>query len=221
MTLCLINLLTHTLYSSSFSNSSSLWHRVFARVLVLFCLMTSLSILALDFPIVLASVDIRPRVCSTVWSVIELDSLNRVSNCHCSPSLLSKEFIIFSWSYIPFSCSCSFSFLIFYLHPLLFYHLLQLHCGNSRLLRLTRRGRRRWRSLRTRSDTNLIWVGSNSFESRTRSGRFVFGAGYISKLVDLQPRQRLIGLGRKKSNFFRHVELARSVCDSVARRRWL
>jgi hypothetical protein len=68
---------------------------------------------------------------------------------------------------------------------------------------------------------NLIWVGSNSFESRTRSGRFVFGTGYISKLVGLQPCQRLIGLGRKKSNFFRHVELARSICDSVAWRRWL
>jgi hypothetical protein len=54
-----------------------------------------------------------------------------------------------------------------------------------------------------------------------RSGRFVFGAGYFSKLVGLQPRQHLIGLGRKKSNFFRHVELARYVCDSVARRRWL
>jgi hypothetical protein len=54
-----------------------------------------------------------------------------------------------------------------------------------------------------------------------RSGRFVFGTGYISKLVGLQPCQRLIGLGRKKSNFFRNVELARSICDSVAWRRWL
>jgi hypothetical protein len=54
-----------------------------------------------------------------------------------------------------------------------------------------------------------------------RSGRFVFGAGYISKLVGLQPHQRLIRLGRKKNNFFRHVELARSVCDSVVWRRWL
>jgi hypothetical protein len=68
---------------------------------------------------------------------------------------------------------------------------------------------------------NLIWVGSNSFESRTRSGRFVFGTGYISKLIGLQPHQRLVRLGRKKSNFFRHVELARSVYDSVAQTRWL